>query len=310
MSDSPQSRDLDVAVIGCGEPNSNPMLLPEWLTSTVAGFIGRALLSGLLQATENASSQLRFAVTAKSEASLGRIREEIRGKEHRINLLSTDNVGAVRASDIVILAVQPEQLPQLLGDADFSGALQGKLIISLVASVRINEIVEILSRTTHTTQHRVARVIPSIGAQIGESMSLLADATLSTDDQNLVSWLFQLVGRTLQVPESLLATATAVSAACHALTVVAADALVDGSVAEGLPRTTAYDMVTQCLRSSSTMLQGHMTIESLKESMSIAEGITINAILGLDRGKVRSGISATVQAAVQHAKTMGSEKND
>lgn len=53
-----------------------------------------------------------------------------------------------------------------------------------------------------------------------------------------------------------------------------------------------------------------MTIESLKESMSIAEGITTNASLGLNRGKVRSGISATVQAAVQHAKAMGSEKND
>ncbi|EHY54807.1 uncharacterized protein HMPREF1120_02971 [Exophiala dermatitidis NIH/UT8656] len=153
------------------------------------------------------------------------MQEDIRGKEHGLSSLSTDNVEAARASNVVVLA--------LLGDADFSRALEGKLIIFKVAGVGISEIVEILSRTTHTEQrHHIARVIPSIGAQIGESMSLLAAATLSTDDQNLVSWLFKLVGRTLQVPESLLATATAVSAACHALTVVAAGALVDGSVAE------------------------------------------------------------------------------
>ena len=76
------------------------------------------------------------------------------------------------------------------------------------------------------------------------------------------------------------------------------------SLAEGVPRPVALAVANQCLRSASTLLQGHMTIESLKESMSITRGITINALLQLDRGQVRPGISDAVRHAIRYAEKM------
>jgi pyrroline-5-carboxylate reductase len=47
-----------------------------------------------------------------------------------------------------------------------------------------------------------------------------------------------------------------------------------------------------------------MTPESLKESMSIPKGITINALLDLDRNQVRSGVSDATRNAIKYTRNM------
>lgn len=172
----------------------------------------------------------------------------------------------------------------------------------MIAGVTVRQIRQMMDGFLEPGQSlRISRVIPSIGALINESMSLIANTSLSQLDRGIVTWLFQQVGQTQVVSEQAISTVTAVSAACHALTVVATDAIVDASVAEGVPRPQALEVAAQCLRSSASVLQGHMTIENLKDSMSIAQGITINALLQLDRGQVRSGISDAVRHAVRYS---------
>ncbi|EON62600.1 hypothetical protein W97_01824 [Coniosporium apollinis CBS 100218] len=272
-------KKLQIAILGCG-------------------FMGTALLSGILQATEKSSHDLKFSLSVRSEASLDRLQQDSR-VAGRTQYVGTSNVEAARLSDVVLLGFRPHQLSEVLSEPGLAEALKDKLIISLLAGVPTRQISASLADSD-----RVARVIPSIGAQINESMSIIAAASLNAVDKELVIWLFQQVGRTQIVSEELIGSFTAVSAACHALTVVAADAIVDGSVAEGISRPEALELAAQCLRSSASMLQGHMSIEGLKESMSIANGITINAILELDRGRVRPGISDAVRHAVRYARGM------
>ncbi|KIW90179.1 uncharacterized protein Z519_08822 [Cladophialophora bantiana CBS 173.52] len=71
----------------------------------------------------------------------------------------------------------------------------------------------------------------------------------------------------------------------------------------------ALGVATQWLRTASTLLRDKMTIESLKETISVAKGITINALLQLDRGKVRSGISDAVRHVVRYSKEMADATN-
>ncbi len=268
--------------------------------------MGTALVSGMLNATECTQDDLKFFLTARSEASIERLREHFSSKTAKVtsktSVITTDNVVAARNAEVIILAFQPQQLKQILGDPPLKDALREKLIISLLAGVSIKDIIDTLG-VFHSG--RLSRVIPSIGAQINESATLVAvNEKLSTANQELVVWLFQQVGKTQMVPEQLISTVTAVSAATHALVVVATDAIVDGSVAQGVPRSMALAVASQCLRGASTLLQGQMTIESLKESMSIERGITINALLELERGQVRSGISDAVRHAVTYAEGM------
>lgn len=268
--------------------------------------MGTALLSGMLSKVKNTQHDVIFSVTAPSHASLERLHQHFDAQRGIVDVITTDNVAAARGAQVIILGFQPQQLSQVFSAPELIEAVTGKLVISMLAGVSTPEVVnKVHNHSESTTPHRVARVIPSIGAQVNESATLIAsDTNLSTDDQDLVAWLFELVGSTQLVPENLLNTVTAVSAATHALAVVAVDAIVDASVAEGVARPAAQAVAAQCLRSASTLLQGPMTIESLKESMSVARGITINALLQLDRGHVRAGISDAVRHAVQYAENM------
>ncbi|OAP59706.1 pyrroline-5-carboxylate reductase [Fonsecaea erecta] len=284
-------KKLRVAVLGCG-------------------FMGTALLLGIIKDLDKSEYDLKFSVSARSGTSIKRLRQTFDSYRDQVDVISLDNADAARGADVVILAFQPQQLAEVLGYRALVRAIQGKLVVSILAGVSSLQVAqELYGSKELTTQTRVSRAIPSIGAQIGESMTLIADTVLSTSDRDLITWLFQRVGPTQLLPEHLINTTTAVSAACHALAVVAVDAIVDGSVAEGVPRPVALNIASQCLRSASTLLREQMTIESLKESMSVARGITINALLQLDRGQVRAGISDAVKFAVQYSNQMSEGSN-
>ncbi|KAJ9608631.1 hypothetical protein H2200_006402 [Cladophialophora chaetospira] len=285
MASVSASRKLRIAILGCG-------------------FMGKALLSGILKSIDGTTHELKFSISARSQASRDNLQGMFKSKADTVDLITTDNTVAARDADVVILAFQPQQLEQVLNGTGLRDALSSKLIVSLLAGISSERLTQKVY-SGQTQNSRVSRVLPSIGAQINESATLVVDdAKLSASDRELVMWLFQQVGQTQLVPEELIDTVTAVSAATHALVVVATDAIVDSSVASGVPRPVALAVASQCLRSASSLLQGHMTIESLKESMSIARGITINALLRLEKGQVRSGVSDAVTHAVQYARNM------
>ncbi|OCT44680.1 hypothetical protein CLCR_05630 [Cladophialophora carrionii] len=306
--DSPsEPRTLRIAILGCGT----------------------AVLSGILKAIDTTTPHtLKFSLSAASQTTLDRLRHKFNSQRYRdhVDVITADNATAARDADVVVLAFQPHQLSQVLSDTVLVEILRPKLIISLLAGVSCRDILDKLSpggghgvsdesraaesetssssaQTGQRAPPRIARAIPSIGAQINESASLLAgDTDLSASDHELVTWLFGLVGAMHVVPERLLNAVTAISAATHALAVVAVYAIVDGGVVSGVSRPVAMAVATQCLRSASTLMRARdedgMTVEGLKEAMSIPRGITINAMLELERGRVRAGIS---DAATTHA---------
>ena len=99
--------------------------------------------------------------------------------------------------------------------------------------------------------------------------------------------------------------ATGAGAACNALVMVAVDASVDASVAEGMPRATAMRQAAASLRSAAGLLvAGGMSPESSKEAMSVPKGITVNAVLELERGRVRAAMSEAVRGAIRYTRGM------
>lgn len=278
-------------------PNSHP-------PNSIIGFMGTALLAGILSATKSDPGPVsKYTACVRSEAALERVRTELSPYTDRVNFVLSDNVNAAKEAQVIILGFQPNYLKNAIGNSDMAKALAGKLVISLLAGKSCQEIAEVLE-TKSDAGTEIVRVIPSIGAQINESMTLIAETEMSDSNKKLVEWLFNQVGKIQFVPEDLLNTATAVSATCHALTATALDAVVDASVAEGIPREAALSIAAQCLRSSASIVQSGMTVDAFKASMSVPYGITTNAFLQLDRKGVRSGVSDSVRYAVEYANNM------
>jgi pyrroline-5-carboxylate reductase len=299
---------MHIAVLGSG-----PLILSysQCQSDILAGFMGTAILSGLLKKIPSDSTpKINYTAGVRSSESLDRLKTSL-GKDHeRVNCIINDFTKAAQEADVVLLGVPPGELKALLGLEGMSAALAGKVTISLLAGTTCDQVLQTLtSFTSQTAQEKksfdILRVIPSIGAQNNDSVTLIAQSThAGSEPQKLCNWLFSQIGGTHLLPENLMDEATAAGAACHALAWIAVDAVTDASVAEGIPRSVALKLAAQSLQSAAGLLVKDMSPQDLREAMSVPRGITTNSALELEKEGVRSGISEAVRFAIRYARSM------
>jgi pyrroline-5-carboxylate reductase len=113
--------------------------------------------------------------------------------------------GLIKQVDTVILAVKPQDFDAVLNEIK-SVFDKDKLIISIAAGIPTKFIEKILGKI------RVVRIMPNIGAKIGESMSCLCKGRFaSRKDLDLSAKLFNKLGKTLIISEKMMDAATAIS---------------------------------------------------------------------------------------------------
>lgn len=274
--------------------------------------MGTSILKGLLKDSSNANDRLDFSYTAcvRSEASLERLRKAL-GEHADTVSCQIDNFSKVASdANIVMLGVPPGELDSFAKTPGLADAVRGKLVVSLLAGVTCAQVAAAFARHSSDGkqqgfQENVARVIPTIAAQVKDSVSLVAEsAALSQEQQQLCTKLFEMIGTVQSIPEDLMNEATATGAVCHAIAICAVDAAVDASVAKGLPRAAALSLAANSLRSAAGLLGGEMTPEELKAAMSVPCGITINSLLKLDRANIRFAVADTVGEAIDYTRSM------
>lgn len=311
-----QKRNVHLAVLGSGKIRSpkthRAMQIVVGLGLRSQGFMGTSILKGLLKDSSKVEDGLELSYTAcvRSEASLGRLRKAL--DEHAdIVSCQIDSFSKVASgADVVVLGVPPGELETLSKIPGLADAVRGKLLVSLLAGVTCAQVATAFAKQTgdgkpEELQTNVARVIPTIAAQVKDSVSLIAESNaLRKEQRQLCTKLFERIGTVQHIPEDLMNEATATGAVCHAIAICAVDAAVDASVAKGLPRAAALSLAADSLRSAAGLLGGEMTPEELKAAMSVPCGITINSLLKLDRANIRFAVADTVGEAIDYTRNM------
>ena len=300
-------QSFHIAIFGCGKIIFASK--SEQDADVEVGFIGTAILQGLLKGTgKGGNPSVKYTAWVRSKASVERLQHALGEDRKHVNCVGGgDVIETFKPADVIILGFPPGELNAVFDTKGLVHALRGKLIISLLAGVSYDQLAKALQLDTKAgLTHHVLRIIPSIGAKINDSVTLIAEtAYAGQEQQKVTAWIFEQLGQSQWLPESLMDEATAATAACNALIMVAVDAVVDASVAEGIPRGAAMKLAAASLRSSSgLLLNGGMTPESLKESMSSPKGITINSVTELERGHTRSAISDAVRHAIHYTRNM------
>ena len=110
----------------------------------------------------------------------------------------------IENSDVVILAVKPQDFESLLNE--IKGNIKDRLVISIAAGITTNYIEKILGDI------KVIRVMPNMPAKIGEGMSCLCKGKNSGKKElNFSKELFDKLGKTLVLNEDMMDAATAIS---------------------------------------------------------------------------------------------------
>lgn len=159
-----------------------------------------------------------------------------------------DNLPAGFRPDVVVLAVKPQQLDDVLPAcaARFAAA---PLYVSIVAG---KDIAALASRLG--AQARIVRVMPNTPALIGEGMSVLcAGANVPPPERAQAEQLFAAVGATLWLEESLMHAATAISGSGPAYVFLFLECLMRAGIRLGLPEEIARTLALRTVAGSALL---------------------------------------------------------
>ena len=220
---------------------------------------------------------------------------------HSGALALADNLQVVAASDVLILAVKPQQMGDVL--REIRGAVGPQhLVISIAAGVTLRQIAEVLGEG-----RRLVRVMPNTPCLVGASASAFAPSAAATpEDVRLVETLLGAVGRGFQVAEKLLDAVTGLSGSGPAFVFVMIEALSDGGVRMGLPRDLATQLAAQTLFGAAKMLlETGLHPGALKDMVTSPGGTTIAGLHALERGGLRAALIDAVEAATRRSTELG-----
>jgi len=205
------------------------------------------------------------------------------------------------ACDVLILAVKPQVMPNVL--AELRPALRPtQLVISIAAGVTLRTLADGLGETT-----RLVRVMPNTPCLVGASASGYSPGVASTpEDVKLVGELFGAVGKAFPVAEPLLDAVTGLSGSGPAFVYVFIEALADGGVKCGLPRDVALALATQTVLGSAKMvLETGQHPGVLKDAVASPGGTTIAGLHALERAGLRGAVMDAVEAATKRSQELG-----
>ncbi|MCZ7392231.1 MAG: pyrroline-5-carboxylate reductase [Candidatus Methanoperedens sp.] len=256
------------------------------------GKMGEALIKGLLYAKlvspENVlASDVDFAKLQLLE------------KDYKISIC-TDNCAAVVDSDVIIIAVKPSIVPEVL--KEIQDSIKKQLIISIAAGVTIETYESALPRGT-----KVVRVMPNIAAIVKEAASAISPGSAaSKEDMATASAIFNAIGRTVILPEHLMDAVTGLSGSGPAYIFTIIEALADGGVHEGLDRKTSKLLAAQTVLGAAKMVleNGSHTAE-LKDMVTSPGGTTSRGLRVMEERGVRIAMMDAVIAACERSKELG-----
>lgn len=162
------------------------------------GNLGRALARGWVAAGLVAPEDVH--VTRRQVAKLSDL-------AHDGYVVGAQNRAAVEASELVVLAVQPQQLDELLADVGDALRPGRHRVVSVVSGASLAGL-----RRAIPAGVPIVRAMPNTAVSIGESMTCLCAEPDGEAALAEATVLFDAVGRTLGIREEMMAPATALCA--------------------------------------------------------------------------------------------------
>jgi pyrroline-5-carboxylate reductase len=203
--------------------------------------------------------------------------------------------------DYIFLAVKP----QFLGDVfDEIGRdiPNSAVVISMVAGVKIEK----LEQWVHHGA-RFIRMMPNVCAQIGEGMTAIAyNSSIKEDEAKTALEILSTAGRVEVVQEKLMDCVTALGGSGPAFVFMFIEALADGAVRCGMPRTQAYTYAAQVVYGSAGMvMESGKNPAALKDMVCSPAGTTIEGVAVLEKNGFRNAVIEAITAACNRSIELG-----
>ncbi len=261
------------------------------------GNMGEAMAGALINAGRFSPDQVRI-----SDISPDRL-DYLKGK-YGVEV-GADNAEFFVRSEIVVLAVKPQQMAEVLKGivADPRYRIDGrKLVISIAAGIPLGSIADILYPPLSRSQQKnlpLIRVMPNTPALVLAGMAGISPNPHAGEaDMALAKALLQTMGEVLSFEEHELDAVTGVSGSGPAYVFYLAEGMIAGGIAAGLSPEASKTLTLATIRGALRLMEaGTDSPEELRRKVTSPHGTTEAALKVLEGHGVKDRIQEAVVAA-------------
>ena len=221
--------------------------------------MGAAIVGGIRQ-------KYSVCVCEKDPARVGAL------KKNKIKVADLETV--ITQSQIIILAVKPQDFDQILGELK-AFITQDKLVISIAAGIPTLYIEKRLGGKA-----RVIRTMPNLPAQVAQAMTAICKGQWATKaDLTRASQIFNNIGKTIVVEEKWIDAITAVSGSGPAYVFLFVECFLKAARSLGFDERQSKTLVDQTIKGSLALLENQKEEASALRARVTSKGGTTQAAI-------------------------------
>ncbi|WP_126974089.1 pyrroline-5-carboxylate reductase [Gynurincola endophyticus] len=225
------------------------------------GNLGASIAEGLIESAYVQPQQLM--VTKRNLNTLKALADK--GVKVSIN-----NQDALAFAHIIIVAIKPFQMQEVLGGLKELFTPQ-HVVVSVVTGYSIPQI-----KTLVGTVPAVVRAMPNTAIAIQESMTCLAAAGVDETNKTFIEGMFQQLGEVVWIDEQLMDAATVLAACATAYAMRYIRANIQGGIQIGFDAKTASQIAAQTVKGAAELLlQKNTHPEAEIDKVTTPKGCTI-----------------------------------
>jgi len=239
-------------------------MIEQKITIIGGGNLGSAIASGLIKSNQIQPSSI--TVTRRRLNLLEKLQEQ--------GVIITDNnIEASRNADIIILAIKPYQVLEII--EEIKPVLKPHtILISLVAGVGLPKLEEAAGSGV-----QIFRAMPNTAIAIQESMTLISTNVKSDELRNQVLYIFTQLGQAIIIAEELMAAATVLASCGIAFALRYMRAAMQGGIEIGFGAEMAQFITAQTVKGATGLiLESGRHPEQEIDKVTTPRGITITGL--------------------------------
>lgn len=259
-----------------------------------AGNIGSAIAKGILDAglTENGV----LYITRRNLEAIEKL------KKTGV-IVTSNNNEAIKNTEIVIIAVTPQQLNKVLGD--IKDLLANKILISVVSGAFIADLKKFVPESC-----KIIRAMPNTAIAIKQSMTCLCSEDKNDPALQVAIKIFDCLGKTIVIDESQMNAATALCACGIAFFLRAIRAASQGGIEIGFHSEQALFMAAQtALGAAALLLSSESHPEKEVDKVTTPRGCTISGLNQLEHNGFSSALIKGIVTSAQKAEVLYSRSS-
>jgi pyrroline-5-carboxylate reductase len=260
-----------------------------------SGSMGTAILSGLLASGFDAS---KVTITTKTEASADKLADELGVNAIALESQSNGNQEAVSGADVVLVAVKPAYVVDVLKEA--SPKLQtAALVISVAAGITTDSMEAAVPASV-----AVVRAMPNTPAIVGRAVTGVSTGSRVSEAQLETALdLFETVGRVVVLPEEQIDALSTISGSGPAYVFYLVEQITLAAQEMGFAEDVAAMLVEETFAGATELLSAsNQSPEALRKQVTSPNGTTMQAIGVLEQAQLAELFTKATNAALARAK--------